>query len=198
MSPRPTSRHRPLLVRAAQDLFLAGGYAGTSVDAICEAAGVTKGSFYHQFSSKEDIAVAAIEDYYTQVETAFLGFPAPADGEPRAVLDAFLGHAVDVSRGPLFRDGCVLGTLAVDLAKTNPTIREAISTRFERLTGVLSDAIRAAAAGDVPGLDPKVQARQFLAVLEGAIVLGRAHDEPALLVEALGCYRLNLMTILRR
>jgi TetR/AcrR family transcriptional regulator, transcriptional repressor for nem operon len=40
------------LLAAAKDLFLARGYAATTVDAICEKAQLTKGSFYYSFDSK--------------------------------------------------------------------------------------------------------------------------------------------------
>ena len=42
------------LLAAAKELFLARGYAATTVDAICEKAELTKGSFYYSFDSKED------------------------------------------------------------------------------------------------------------------------------------------------
>jgi TetR/AcrR family transcriptional repressor of nem operon len=39
------------------------GYSATTVDEICEDAGVAKGSFYHSFGSKEDLAVAALDTF---------------------------------------------------------------------------------------------------------------------------------------
>ena len=44
------------LMGAAQDLMLERGFTATTVDDICDKAGVTKGSFFHYFKSKDDLA----------------------------------------------------------------------------------------------------------------------------------------------
>ena len=49
------------LLTAAKELFLARGYAATTVDAICEKAALTKGSFYYFFDSKEELGLAVLE-----------------------------------------------------------------------------------------------------------------------------------------
>ena len=50
------------LIAAAQDLFIHRGFKKTSVNAIVEAAGVSKGAFYHHFESKMGLVNALIED----------------------------------------------------------------------------------------------------------------------------------------
>ena len=55
------SRNR--LLAATIDLVRANGYAATRVEDICAAAGVTKGSFFHHFASKEELAAAAGEHW---------------------------------------------------------------------------------------------------------------------------------------
>ena len=49
------------LMNAAMDLIWENSYGSTSVDAICEKAGAKKGSFYHFFESKSELAVTALE-----------------------------------------------------------------------------------------------------------------------------------------
>ena len=61
--PRP--RREPThdrLVRAGRERFAADGFAGTSLDAVAAAAGVTKGSLYHHFSGKADLFEAVFEE----------------------------------------------------------------------------------------------------------------------------------------
>ena len=50
---------RQKLFEAATDVIRTKGYAATTVDDVCSAAGVTKGSFFHHFESKEDMVLGA-------------------------------------------------------------------------------------------------------------------------------------------
>src|SRR5919112_285645 len=49
------------LMDAAMELMWQNSYGSASVDAICERAGAKKGSFYHFFKSKSQLAAAALE-----------------------------------------------------------------------------------------------------------------------------------------
>jgi tetracycline repressor-like protein len=49
------SPSRASIIEASRELMLKRSYAATSVDEICSKAGVSKGSFYHFFESKEDL-----------------------------------------------------------------------------------------------------------------------------------------------
>src|SRR5476651_1030756 len=49
------------LMDAVLELIWSGSYGSTTIDAICEKAGVKKGSFYYFFASKSELAVAALE-----------------------------------------------------------------------------------------------------------------------------------------
>lgn len=51
------------LLDAALSVFRVKGYTAAHVEDICEAADVTKGSFFHHFESKEEIAIAAAEHW---------------------------------------------------------------------------------------------------------------------------------------
>jgi TetR/AcrR family transcriptional repressor of nem operon len=85
------------ILAAAKELFLARGYAGTTVDAICEKARLTKGSFYHFFDSKEELGLAVL-DWSLQRSGQIL-----ADGPHRQVADpveralTFIDHIANSS-----------------------------------------------------------------------------------------------------
>src|SRR3546814_5742043 len=64
----PRGNARGKLVAAAHRTVRRKGYAATSVDEICVAAGVTKGAFFHHFVSKEALAVAAAEGWTERSE----------------------------------------------------------------------------------------------------------------------------------
>src|ERR1051325_1802517 len=52
------------ILDAAQRLMLAQGFPATTVDEICEAAGFTKGSFFHYFESKEHLGKEVLDRFY--------------------------------------------------------------------------------------------------------------------------------------
>ena len=54
------------LMDAVTELIWHGSYGGTTIDQICEKAGVKKGSFYYFFESKSDVAVAALDATWLQ------------------------------------------------------------------------------------------------------------------------------------
>ncbi|MBL8945826.1 MAG: helix-turn-helix transcriptional regulator, partial [Myxococcales bacterium] len=54
---------RGRLVATAVALFRERGYTAVSVADICDAAGLKKGSFYHFYASKLDLALDAIDEY---------------------------------------------------------------------------------------------------------------------------------------
>src|SRR5436190_10451988 len=50
------------LMEAVRELIWTGSYGSTTIDQICDQAGVKKGSFYYFFDSKSDLAAAALEE----------------------------------------------------------------------------------------------------------------------------------------
>lgn len=63
-----SSDARQRLIDSATELFHVRSYGGVSVEALCRHADVRKGSFYHFFPSKRDLALAAITDLSEQVK----------------------------------------------------------------------------------------------------------------------------------
>lgn len=188
------SNQRAGLLEAARQLMLAKGYWGTTVDEICGEAGVTKGSFYHHFSTKDDLGLALIDHYFAGVEAALMAGDFVSISDPRERLDGFMGHAVRVAQSPQMLEGCILGSFTLELAEVAPTIREALSIRFENLAAKVETLIQQASDSSVasPTIDAAALARQFIAVLEGGLILVKAHGRPELLAESLETYRTML------
>jgi AcrR family transcriptional regulator len=65
LMPRGTTKRRPItisaLLDAAMDLFAKQGYGATSVQDICDRAGLTKGAFYSNFSNKDALFLALLD-----------------------------------------------------------------------------------------------------------------------------------------
>jgi AcrR family transcriptional regulator len=79
---------RERLVEVARELFLADGYAGTSLDKVAVAAGFSKGAVYSNFSGKEELCMAVLDTIHEeQIEGVVAAFTADTDLDGR--IDAF-------------------------------------------------------------------------------------------------------------
>ncbi len=189
---------RQKLLGAAISLIRAQGYAATSVDDICRAAGVTKGAFFHHFASKERLAVAAA-DHFTDMaarwfgEAPFLALPDPAD-RVLGYVDFRLARLTE----DLSQSSCLLGTLVQEAYASSPDIREAALAGIARQAAGLEPDLAAALAAAGSPLDPKGLALHSQAVLQGAFILAKAAGSIAPAVESLGHLRQYLALILGR
>jgi AcrR family transcriptional regulator len=86
------------LVHAAGDLFCANGFHSTSLDAVAEAAGYTKGAVYSNFESKEDLFFSVYEQRVEQ-RTGEMRRIAEAAGSGRGALDDLISSADPVEDG---------------------------------------------------------------------------------------------------
>ncbi|MEM7307672.1 MAG: TetR/AcrR family transcriptional regulator [Planctomycetota bacterium] len=197
--------HRSKLLDAALELMLSKGYSATTVDEVCAEAGVTKGSFYHHFGSKEELADVLVDHYFEIVVDAFSEPEPPRSTRAGATPDGarqrlfrYLDQGIQVAKGPLFRRGCLLGSFALNLAETHPEMRAKLEQRFSDLAKGIEPLLRAALreGPGTPAVSAPALARQFVAVLQGGIVLAKAADDHGKIAEALRCYRETLRALL--
>ena len=175
----PAAPTRKRILEVAENLILSRGYPSTTIDEICDTAGVSKGSFYHYFDSKEHLGLAVLEAYYARGIARLMDGPFREEREPVRRCLALLDHAEAIAE-EVWADGCVLGSFAVDLADSSPRIHRAVSTRLSTLAQELAPVFREAlerAPRRAAAPSAEALAEQFLAVVEGAIVLSKAHGD---------------------
>lgn len=80
---------RKAIIESALKLFGEKGYAVTPVQEITDAAGVTKGAFYHHFESKQDL-LQLIHDEFLDYQLAILRMALDADEDPEVRLRQLL------------------------------------------------------------------------------------------------------------
>ena len=179
---------RQKIVATARDLMLARGYGATSVDEICTAAGVSKGSFYHFFATKEVLGLAVLDAFYAEGgETVRQG--ACVDiGDPVERRLGLFDHLEEMA--PQFwRRGCLMGNFATELAESNPAIR----TRVAEMLGELARQLARLFAPVAEDPDEAAElAEQTLMVLEGSIILARAYGDPNRIASGVRRYRRSL------
>lgn len=165
---------RQKLLGAAITLIRRNGYAATSVDDLCRAAGVTKGAFFHHFASKERLAVAAA-DHFTDMAARWFGqAPFLQFADP---VDRLIGY-VDFRLARLSDDlsscSCLLGALVQEAYETNPAIREACFEGITRQAGGIEADCAAAIVAHGLDMDANALALHTQAVLQGAFVIAKA------------------------
>ena len=197
-SAEPSARTR--LLDAAMQVIREQGYAATSVDDICRAAGVTKGAFFHYFESKEDLAVAAAAHFNAMADRLFGAAPYRALPDP---LDRLLGY-VDFRSAILSRPTpeftCLLGTMVQEAYDTHPAIREACATHISAHAAAVEKDIAAAKALYAPEADwsPHTLALYMQAVLQGAFVLAKAKHGSEVARDCLAHLRHHLLQLFHR
>jgi TetR/AcrR family transcriptional repressor of nem operon len=183
---RPTdSRHR--LLSAALRVVRVSGYAGSSVDDICRAADVTKGSFFHHFKSKDDLALAAIAHWEVLTESLFAAAAYRALPDP---LDRVLGYVAlrgELLRGDIPDVTCFLGTLVQETHATHPALREACERSLRAHVDALTSDIKAARSRYAPDAAWTAQsvAVYIQSVLQGAFIFAKAQQDTAVVVSDL-------------
>lgn len=186
-APTPAGRldTREKLVRTAERLMLRDGYSAMRVDDVIRKAGLSKGSFYHFFDSKEALGLAALERYYADRVGRLAAGAYATEPDPLRRAEGFVKHASRVAED-LWATGCLLASLAADAAGSSRAISNALKKRTSDLRALLADLLVPFATPDVAAAD---LADQFLVCIEGSIVLARIHDDPTYLRRGLEQFR---------
>jgi len=193
----PDSRTR--LLDAALHLVRAQGYAATTVDDICRAAGLTKGAFFHHFKSKEDLAVAAAAHFSAMAERLFGAAPYRQLADPLERLLGYVDFRSAILAGPIPEFTCLLGTMVQEAYDTHPVIREACGAHIGAHTADVAKDIAAAKALYAPEATWSAESLALYtqAVLQGAFVLAKAKNASEVGRECLAHLRLYLEHLFR-
>jgi TetR/AcrR family transcriptional regulator, transcriptional repressor for nem operon len=168
---------RDRLLEAGVRLVREQGFAATSVDQLCKAAGVTKGGFFHHFASKEALGVA-LADYWSVTTGGFFA-AAPFHQHPRA-LDRVLGYLdlrAVLLTGPPESFSCVAGTMIQESFRSSEAIRRAC---HDSITGnaraIEPDLAEAIADAGLTGTSAASLSRHIQTVLQGAFVMAKSQE----------------------
>lgn len=158
------------------------GYAATSVDDLCRAAGVTKGAFFHHFDSKEALGAAAARHWGETTSALFADAPYHAPDDPLERILAYIDFRRQLIAGELAEFTCLAGTMVQENYDSSCAIREACRDAIFNHAATLEADIAAAAGARGLDIDPASLARHTQAVLQGGFILAKAAGEagPAL------------------
>lgn len=167
---------RERLLEAARDVIRARGFAATTVDDLCKAAGVTKGAFFHHFESKEALGVAAAAFWAETTSAFFATAPYHHHADP---LDRVLGYIAfrkEIIDGELAAFTCLVGTMTQEVYASHPAIRDACAASIFAHAATIEPDIAAAMATHSVAADWTAAslAIHSQAVLQGAFILAKA------------------------
>lgn len=188
-APASASPTQTKLLDAAEELMLTRGYGATSVDAICAAAGVTKGSFFHYFAQKEDLGKVLLKRFAERQNAHFMA-AAESFEDPLERVHAIVDCGGASMQAPESK-GCLVGALAQEIWDTHPDLREVCHGTFTHFAARLSGELVAAKERHCPDapFDAAGLGNYFLSVAQGSMLLFRAGGERAAMARNLTHFR---------
>src|ERR1700724_494490 len=176
--PIAEARHdsKTKLLQAAIRVIRVKGYTATRVEDVCEAAGLTKGSFFHHFDSKDELALAAADYWIEGTEAQFRSASYHKLADPLERLLAYLDFRRALLTGEVPDFTCLAGTMVQEVYDTHPAIRDAcnrsISEHAATLVPDIEEAMRQRAL--LPDWTAESLALYTQATLQGAFILAKA------------------------
>lgn len=178
---------RELLLEAATELIRTHGYTSTTVDDLCEKAGVSKGTFFHNFSSKEDLGVAAANRWSEMTSAFFLTAPYHQHKDPLERVLGYVKFRRDILRGDLPEFTCLVGTMVQEVYTSHPKINQACFNSISNHAKAVEKDIEEAKKLHAPKASwtSSSLALHTQAVLQGAFILAKASGDVKLAEESI-------------
>jgi TetR/AcrR family transcriptional regulator, transcriptional repressor for nem operon len=200
MATQPQHDSKTKLLGSALHVIRAKGYSATTVDDICHEAAVTKGSFFHHFKSKDELALAAVAHWGTMTEGFFAEAPYHKLKDPLDRLLGYVDFRAAMLTGELADYTCLLGTLVQETYATHPDIRAACDRGLSSHIAALTPDIEAAKRLYAPKAKWSAESVGYFiqTVLQGSFIFAKAKQGPAIATASLGHLRNYLVNLFGR
>ncbi|CAD5106187.1 TetR/AcrR family transcriptional regulator [Zestomonas carbonaria] len=168
---RPLKISRDELLQRCASTFKRFGYHGTTMDALSEACGLTKASFYHHYPNKESLLRDVLEWTHQRIGQTLFSIAFDESLAPRERLSKMGKKA-----GKLFQDdaiGCLMGVVAVDATYG----KSELMTPIRHFLDDWARAFTHLYLGKFGEEEARELGRQLVADFEGAILLARIYGD---------------------
>jgi TetR/AcrR family transcriptional regulator, transcriptional repressor for nem operon len=195
--PHNSAQTRTSLLTAASDVIRAKGYSATTVDDICAAAGVTKGGFFHHFDSKEELGIAAVEQFNAMATELFAAAPYQAKADPRERILGYVDLRIAMLENDIAQYTCLIGTTVQEVYATHPALRATCDRMLSEHVAMLTRDLAAAKKLYAPtaSWNPQSVGYFMQSVLQGAFIFAKAQQSPKVAAASLGHLRDYLVTL---
>ena len=167
------ARTRARIVQEAASLIHQRGVAATTLEDVKVAAGVSGSQMYHYFPDKNALVQAVIDYQANGIVSRNRRALSSANG-----VETWRNMVLTAAKRTKAKGGCALGSLAGQLAESDPEARALIAAGFDQWAAAIADGLRSVhAEGKLPsGIDPDDLAITLLATLEGGLLLSQVQQ----------------------
>ncbi|MCC8400448.1 TetR/AcrR family transcriptional regulator [Paraburkholderia sp. MMS20-SJTN17] len=179
---RPREFDTDTVLASASQVFWDHGYHATTIDDLCKATGLLRGSLYGVFGDKHGIMLAAL-DHYSEGAVARLAQRLSAPVEPEQALREALLHYARVACALSGQRSCLITNTTLEMQPGDEELRARVAAIQRRMATLLAAAvIRGQSSGAFDStLDEKAAGEFLLCLMQGLRVMGRvAQGEDAL------------------
>jgi TetR/AcrR family transcriptional repressor of nem operon len=174
---------RARILTTARELFHGRSYTDVGIKEICDMAKVQRGSFYHFFPSKQDLAMAVIDDMAEECAQGFVAEAFDRNLPPFERLDHMIEVAYAWQKAAKENGGCMpgclFGNLALEVSTRDELLRAKLNAVFKKASSQIQEALdEAIETGLVSPLDTDATAHSMLAFFEGVILLAKTRNDP--------------------
>lgn len=167
----PRGAARENILRAALELFYAGGVHAVGLELIAERAGVANVTLYRHFPTKAELVAAVLEAADAGYLAAYRAAMDAAGLDPGARLQALFDALDALAQGPAFR-GCIFVNTGLELADGDHPAHAIVRRHKETLRELLAAELRSAGHDDPGGAS-----QELLLLVDGALVAGALRPE---------------------
>lgn len=157
----------------AREMINQKGMAGTSIDEIIVAAGVTKGGFYHHYNDKQSLCIEVLR--LTHDEFAELISDCRNYESALEAFENFFSRVLEYHRSKKFVGGCLFGNTALEMADSSPKLSAEVDKTFKMWQKGFSEIIKKGQKNREisNAFAPDEIALMMIEMLEGALMLSR-------------------------
>ncbi|MBB3838441.1 AcrR family transcriptional regulator [Runella defluvii] len=170
-------RTRQFIIEKTAPIFNEKGYAGTSINDLIQATGLTKGSIYGNFENKDEVALAVFDYNHTKVNDYIKEKLMATENsiERLLVYPAIYRNYLKI---PFLRAGCPILNTATEADDTHPLLKEKVTNALSFWkVSVENQVKRGINRGEIkPDTDPTEIAVILISLIEGAFMQAKVTD----------------------
>ncbi len=186
---------RERILDVAYEAIIQKGFAATSIEELVEAAGITKSGFFYHFRDKNDMARQLLERFLAEDEAIITTLEQRAHELSDDPLQSFLIflnlYAQLMDDMETLHPGCLVASITYQDRLFDADVRQMNADYLLRTRGRFAGSLRKIAAQHPPRAETDLDAMAdaLTAIVEGAIILAKALDDPGLMGRQVRLFR---------